>query len=171
MEYGYFFIDSIKEDQAITKEKSKEIVSSYKKFNSSIREFASLREEYYQARENTFLEEFSKDTDYWNDLMARYAKSIEDVESNSKMLKESCKVKFADINASSSCTNFNANYEAAMNYYITDVKNHNKTVKQYNDWVDENKYNYGKLNEGSFPVYKKYIDFDKDGEYFGKGDK
>ena len=165
---GYFFIDSIKEDQAITKAKSKEILSAYKEFNSSIQTFATLREEYYQAREDTYLEEFSKDVDYWNDLMERYAKVIEEVEDNSKTLKKNCKVKFADINVSSSCTNFNANYEAAMNYYITDIKVHNKMVKQYNDWVDENKYNYDKLKEGSFPVYKDYIDFDKDGECFGK---
>ena len=165
---GYFFIDSIKEDQAITKEKSKEIVDAYKEFNSLIQAFATLREEYYGARENTFLEEFSKDTGYWNDLIERYANSIKDVEDKSKVLKINCKIKFADINANSSCTNFKANYEAAMNYYITDVKGFNKVVKQYNDWIDENKYSYEKLKEGSFPVYKKYIDFDNDGEYFGK---
>ena len=33
---GYLFIDSIKEDQAITKAKSNEILSAYKEFNSSI---------------------------------------------------------------------------------------------------------------------------------------
>ena len=53
-----------------------------------------------------------------------------------------------------------------MNYYITDIKGYNKTVEEYNKWASENGKN--KLNEGKFPVYKKYIDFDKDGEYFGK---
>ena len=117
------------------------------------------------------MEEFSKDIKYWNDLTDRYAKVIEEVENNSKTLKKNCKIKFADINASSSCTNFTANYEAAINYYINDVKGYNKMVKQYNDWVDENKYNYEKLKDGVFPIGEEYIDFDKDGEYFGKGDK
>ncbi|MEI3507648.1 MAG: hypothetical protein V8R01_00670 [Bacilli bacterium] len=55
-----------------------------------------------------------------------------------------------------------------MNYYITDIKGYNKTVDEYNTWVTEGGYNYGKLNKAKFVVYKDYIDFDKDGEYFGK---
>ena len=168
---GYFFIDGIKEDQAVTKEKSKEILAAYKDFNSSIQAFATLREEYYVSRENTFLEEFSKDTKYWDDLIERYAKSIEKVESNSKELKKNCKVKFADINVSSSCTNFKANYEAARNYYVTDIKGYNKVVKQYNGWIEENNKQAEKLKDGEFPLGEEYIDFDEDGEYFGKGEK
>lgn len=167
---GYLFIDSIKEDQAITKSKANEIIKAYEKFDSSINAFATLREEYYTSRENTFLEEFAQNVASWNDFAKRYENSIEDVEKNSKVLKENCVVKFADVNVNSKCTTFQANYEAAMNYYITDIKNYNKTVKQYNDWVTENNYNYEKLNEAKYVVYKKYIDFDQDGEYFGKGE-
>ena len=166
----YFFIDSIKEDQAITSEKAKEISKAYEKFDSSINAFATLREEYYVSRENTFLEEFSQSIDSWNDFANRYEKSITDVEKNSKVLKENCTVRFADVNVNSKCTTFKANYEAAMNYYITDAKNYNKTVKQYNNWVEQNGNKYGKLNKIKYVVYKKYIDFDKDGEYFGKGE-
>ncbi len=166
----YFFIDSIKEDQAITSEKAKEISKAYEKFDSSINAFATLREEYYVSRENTFLEEFSQSIDSWNDFANRYEKSITEVEKNSKVLKENCTVRFADVNVNSKCTTFKANYEAAMNYYITDAKNYNKTVKQYNDWVEQNGNKHGKLNKIKYVVYKKYIDFDKDGEYFGKGE-
>ena len=165
---GYLFIDSIKEDQAITKEKAKEITDAYSKFDESLKQFIILREQYYVTRENTYLEEFSKDYETWNKFIEDYANSVKEITKNSKALEKNCVVKFADINVNSKCTNFKANYEAAMNYYITDIKAYNKIVKQYNDWVDENKYNYGKLNEGTFPVYKDYIDFDKDGEYFGK---
>lgn len=167
---AYLFIVSIKEDQAITKDKAKEITDAYEKFNSSIQAFAALREDLYTNREDTYLEEFAKTTKDWNKFIEDYAKSIQDIEDNTKVLKKSCQVKWADVRVSSKCTNFKANYEAAMNYYITDVKNYNKTVKQYNDWVDENNYNYEKLNKAKYVVYKKYIDFDKDGEYFGKED-
>ena len=165
----YFFIDSIKEDQAITKGKANEIVGAYEKFNSSIQAFAALREEYYGKRQETYLEEFAKNYQDWNDFINKYEKTIQEVENNTKVLKENCTVKFADVNVSSKCTNFKANYEAAMNYYITDIKGYNKTVKQYNQWAEENK-KEGKLNEGKLVVYKDYIDFDKDDEYFGKGD-
>ena len=166
----YFFIDSIKEDQKITKGKANEIIKAYEKFDSAINGFASLREEYYVARQNTFLEEFAQNTDSWNDFASRYEKAIESIEKNSKVLKDNCTVKFADVNVNSKCTTFKANYEAAMNYYITDIKDYNQTIKKYNDWVTENNYNYGKLNEAKYVVYKKYIDYDEDGEYFGKGE-
>ena len=104
-----------------------------------------------------------------NKFMEDYADSIKDVEKNSKTLKNNCVVKFADLKANSSCTNFKANYEAAMNYYITDIKNYDKTVEQFNKWAEENN-KEGRLKEGTYPVYKKYIDFDEDGEYFGKGE-
>ena len=165
----YLFIDNIKEDQAITKEKAKEITSSYEKFYSSIEAFAALREKLYVTRENTFLEEFATDYEIWNKFIEDYAESIKDVEKNSKTLKKDCVIKFADIKANSSCTNFKANYEAAMNYYITDIKSYDKTVEQFNKWAEENN-KEGRLKKGTYPVYKKYIDFDEDGEYFGKGE-
>ena len=56
----FLFINSIKEDQAITKEKADEIIAAYEKFDEAINQFANLREEYYVTRENTFLEEFAK---------------------------------------------------------------------------------------------------------------
>lgn len=166
----YFFIDGIKEDQTITKEKAKKITKEYEKFNSSIQAFAAQREDLYTNLENTYLEEFSQSSNDWNTFIVNYEKSVKDIEKNTKVLKENCVVRFADVNVNSKCTNFKANYEAAMNYYITDVKYYNKTAKQYNDWVETNGYNYGKLNKAKYAVYKKYIDFDKDGEYFGKED-
>ncbi|MBQ9011866.1 MAG: hypothetical protein IJ093_04380, partial [Bacilli bacterium] len=102
---------------------------------------------------------------------SRYENAIKEVEDSSDVLKENCIVRYADVNVNSKCTNFKVNYEAAMNYFITDIKGYNKTVKQYNQWVSDNNYDYGKLNEGKLVVYKKYIDFDKDGECFGKGEE
>lgn len=167
----YKFIDNIKEDQTITSEKASEIVKAYDKFNSSIQAFATMREEYYTSRQNTFLEELASDVDSWNDFVSRYENAIKEVEDSSDVLKENCIVRYADVNVNSKCTNFKVNYEAAMNYFITDIKGYNKTVKQYNQWVSDNNYDYGKLNEGKLVVYKKYIDFDKDGECFGKGEE
>ncbi|MBQ9011952.1 MAG: hypothetical protein IJ093_04820, partial [Bacilli bacterium] len=66
----YKFIDNIKEDQTITSEKASEIVKAYDKFNSSIQAFATMREEYYTSRQNTFLEELASDVDSWNDFVS-----------------------------------------------------------------------------------------------------
>ena len=75
---------------------------------------------------------------------------------------------YGDIGARTKCTNFKANYEAAQNYYLTDVEVYNKLVDDYDKW--------NAVNGGGNPVVNKlekvtiddYIDFDGDGEYFGK---
>ena len=97
--------------------------------------------------------------------MDEYADTIREVEKASKNLKSNCKIKYGDVNTNSKCTAFKANYEAAMNYYISDVKIYNKLVDEYDEWNKDGK--YPKLKKGTFPVYKKYIDFDDDGEKFG----
>lgn len=168
---AYLFINSIKEDQAITAEKAKKIVSSYEKFDKSINDFASLRETIYKKREETFLEDFAKTVDEWNKRAKDYEAAIEAVEKNSEFLKKNCNVRFADVNVNGKCTTFKANYEAAVNYYLNDVESYNKMAKQYNDWVTNNKYSYGKLNDLSKTIYKDYIDVDEDGEFFGKGEE
>ncbi len=162
----YKFITNFKEDKEITKEKSNEIVQNFDLFNKSVQQFAKERDYFYNQRENTFLEEFAKNTKNWNDLIKDYQKSIENIEKNSTILKENCTVKFADPNINSKCTIFKSTYEAANNYYISDIKNYNKTVDEYNKWAKEKGENH--LNKGNLTIYKDYIDYDKDKEYFGK---
>lgn len=163
---GYIFAKNVREDQELTKEKMKEINKAYKEFNSGVMAFAAKREELYSFLENTYLEDIANNYQNWNLYIDSYEKTIKEVEKNSSVLKESCFIKFASVEVNSNCTNFIANYEAAMNYYITDIKNYNKIVKEYNTWAEAN--SKEKLEKGKLVVHKKYIDFDKDGEYFGK---
>lgn len=162
----FTFIASFKEDKEITKEKMNEITKNYEKFNNSVLTFAKGRDYIYNQKENTYLEEYSKNTDVWNKMIEDHKKNIESVEKNSKNLKENCVHKYADPNINSKCTIFKSTYEAAMNYYISDIKNHNKDVDEYNKWAKNN--NKNQLNKGELTIYKDYIDYDKDKEYFGK---
>ena len=41
-------------------------------------------------------------------------------------------------------------------------------AQSYDDWNKEHGGKYSTVNKAEYPVYKDYIDFDKDGEYFGK---
>lgn len=162
----YRFIVGFKEDKELTIEKSKEIIEEYNNFNKEVLTFAQKRDEIYKLRENTYLEEFSKNVDGWNQLMEIHTNNIKNIEKSSKILKENCIVKFADPNVNSKCTIFKSTYEAANNYYITDVKSYNKIVKEYNEWAENN--GQEKLKQIEYSLYKNYIDYDKDGEYFGK---
>lgn len=164
----YFYISSFKVDREETLELMKEVNEDYPTFNKSMTEFVNKRNAFYKQKDEIFLEDIGKNVNVWVKFMADYEKIINKVEDNSKRLKPNCKNDFGDINAKTECNQFRVNYEAAMNYYITDVKVYNNIVKEYNEWLINNNSSYQKLEKVSLTIYKDYIDYDEDGEYFGK---
>ena len=166
---GYLFTKNIKEDKKLTNEMMQKLIKEYNKFDKSIGDFASKREEFYVMQEDAYLESISQNVETWNNFVSDYSKSIVNIKKNSKLLDKYCFNKFASIEVNNSCTKFIANYEAAMNYYISDIKSYNKNiVEKYNSWISENNYDYQKLENGKLSAYKDYIDYDKDNEFFGK---
>lgn len=158
----------LKKDQKETKAKMQLVLTSYKDFDSSIDEFSNKRNKLYEYKEDLYFETLSANADSWNKFMEEYAEGIKKVENTSKELKNNCDIEYGDVGTRSKCTSFKANYEAAHNYYISDVKMYNKLVDSYNEWNSEQKGKYKTVNKATYPVYEKYIDYDKDGEYFGK---
>lgn len=162
------WVKGLREDQKKTKKIIKTIKESYTEFNNRVEEFSQLRNELYEYKEDLYLETLAQKADDWNTFIKMYSESIEYVEKASKNLKENCKIKYGDVDANSKCTAFSANYEAAMNYYIADAEDYNNLIDEYDKWNKEENLKHPNIEKAKFPVYKKYIDFDKDGEYFGK---
>ena len=166
---GFLFVKNLKKDTKLTNETIKILLKEYEKFDSDINLFASKREELYSMLDESYNENISKNVDIWNSLIDEYSKIVLDIKNDSKVLDKYCFNKFGSIEVNSKCTNYIANYEAAMNYYIFDIKSYNKNiVEKYNNWVDANEFKYKKLANGELTAYKDYIDYDKDKEYFGK---
>ena len=157
-----------KEDRQETTEMVSKVSENYEIFQTKINNFSNLRNEFYTNKEELYYETLATSADVWNNFMDSYMQAIMDVESASSYLKENCDFEYGDIGARTKCTNFKANYEAAQNYYLTDVEVYNKLVDDYDNW--------NAVNGGGNPVVNKlekvtiddYIDFDGDGEYFGK---
>lgn len=165
---AWIWASGLKEDQEETKKTMKLVLDSYENFNNRVEEFSNYRNKFYEMKEDLFLETLGEKADEWNDFIVKYADSISEVEKSSKNLKENCEIKYGDVNTNSKCTAFKANYEAAHNYYISDIKLYNDLIDDYDKWNKEEDNKYPEVKKGTYPVYKKYIDFDKDGEYFGK---
>ena len=162
------FIINFTKDTTVTKEKMKEITENYDKFSATVLDFAKNRDYFYELRANTYLEEYASNIGFWNDLITNHASDIQKVETASKVLKADCTLKFADPNVNSKCTVFKSTYEAAMNYFITDIISYNKSVDEYNEWAENN--GQPKLEKGKFAIYDDYIDYDNDKEYCGEED-
>ena len=165
---AWIWASGLKEDQVETKKTMKLVLDSYENFNNRVEEFSNYRNKFYEMKEDLFLETLGENAEEWNDFIVKYADSISEVEKSSKNLKENCEIKYGDVNTNSKCTAFKANYEAAHNYYISDIKLYNDLIDDYDKWNKEEDNKYPEVKKGTYPVYKKYIDFDKDGEYFGK---
>lgn len=165
---AWIWASGLKEDQEETKKTMKLVLDSYENFNNRVEEFSNYRNKFYEMKEDLFLETLGENAEEWNDFIVKYADSISEVEKSSKNLKENCEIKYGDVNTNSKCTAFKANYEAAHNYYISDIKLYNDLIDDYDKWNKEEDNKYPEVKKGTYPVYKKYIDFDKDGEYFGK---
>jgi ABC-type Na+ efflux pump permease subunit len=164
----YLYINSFKEDKKETLKIMKQVNTDYPVFIKATNACVEKRNEFYKQKEDIYLEEISKNPADWTTLMSEYEELLNQVETSSKRLKKYCKNEFGDITVKTECNKFKANYEAVMNYYITDVKVYNKLVKEYNEWVNTNNSSASKLEKVKLKIYDKYIDFDEDGEYFGK---
>ena len=165
---AWMWVSGFKKDQKDTKNKVKEVVDNYPNFNKAVNEFSEARNKFYEYKENLYLETLSQKTNDWNVFIKSYADAIVKVEESAKNLKGDCKIKYGDVRANSKCTTFKANYEAAVNYYISDIKMYNKLIDEYIEWNKKQNNKYQNPEKGTFPVSKKYIDYDNDGKYFGK---
>lgn len=165
---AWIWVDGLKEDTAITKEKMDEIKEAYPNFNTAVDEFSSLRNQFYTYKEDLFLETLRDKAGDWNNFINTYMASIQKVEDSAKVLKENCKIEYGDVSVSTKCNTFKVNYEAAMNYYITDAKLYNQIVDEYDKYNAENGGTFARVNKAELKIYQDYIDYDEDGECFGK---
>jgi len=161
----YFYVESFKVDREKTLELMAEVNEDYPGFSKSMTEFVNKRNDFYKKQEEIFLEDISKNPSSWTNYIKEYETIIQNIENGSERLKKACVNDFGDITAKTECNQFRVNYESAHNYYITDIKVYNELVNKYNEWAGST---YENLSKVELVIYKDYIDYDEDGEYFGK---
>ncbi len=157
-----------KADKKETAAVVKKIDDDYVIFDNKVNEFSNLRNDFYSKKENLYYENLANEASYWNSFKISYEKAIKDLESSAGYLKEHCNVTYGDIGARTKCTNFKVNYEAAQNYYLTDVHVYNDLIDGYDKWNLVNGSIYPAISKLDKVTYKDYIDYDEDGECFGK---
>ena len=165
---AWIWVDGLKEDKAATKVKMDEIKAAYPDFNTAVDEFSNLRNQFYTYKEDLYLETLRDNSEEWNNFINTYMAGIQKVEDSARTLKENCDIEYGDVSVSTKCNTFKANYEAPMHYYISDAKLYNQMVDEYDKYNAENGNTFAKVNRAELSIYQDYIDYDKDGECFGK---
>ena len=166
--WAWIWASGLKEDRKETQKKMDEIADAYPEFNQAVDDFSKLRNQFYEYKEDLYLETLRENAEAWNTFMDSYAKGIQNVEDKALVLKKNCEIEYGDVGASTKCMTFKANYEAAHNYYISDINMYNEMVDEYDKYNKENGGTFSTVNKAKYVVYKDFIDYDKDGESFGK---
>lgn len=162
------FIKDFNKDRKETLKVMEKIKTNYKSFSPLIDQFLEKRTNFYNLKEQLMLLEDveTKKMELLN-TMTEYENLIIQIDNENKFLKKNCQIKYFDNSVNNTCDLFKQEYEAAMNYYITDINVYNNFVKEYNNWIDENNNGLEKLEKKELTLYKDYIDYDKDGSYLG----
>ncbi len=166
------FISSVKKDQKAMNARMDTIMKDYTKFNSNIEKFSSKRDEIHQGFLDTIYYEVlgNNDAEYKNKLY-EYEKIVTDISKSTKKLRDYCKegIYYSKSDVNSKCNSFKQGYEEMVNTFVEDVNLYNSNLEQYNAWLDsEGKTDGTKLE--NYKTSKKYIDYNKDGKYAGKGE-
>lgn len=166
--YGYFFMKDFLKDEEDTKKLMEEIVASYNDFSKTVENISEKRSTFYELKEQMMiLESTQKPAQQLDTFIKDYQTLRNDIEEKSTFLKENCKIKYSSKKVNNTCELFRQEYEAAYNYYITDINLYNQIVETYNKYVEENKLKWNKLEIVDLKDKTTYIDYDKDGSFLG----
>lgn len=166
------FISSVKKDQAEMNKRVSVITKQYDSFKTKLEKVNEERESIHKEFLDTvYYETFEKnDTSYKNKLL-QHEENITKLSKSFKMIKEYCNsgVYYSSSDANSKCMAFNLAYEELINSFVEDVSTYNGNIDKYNDWLKEQG-NTTSLKLEKYKTKKTYIDFNKDGDYSGKGE-
>lgn len=165
------FISNIKRDQKELNSRIKKIDKEYAVFKTDLEAVSAKRDELHKEFIDTiYYETFqTNDTGYKNKLQ-EYEEMVNNVSKKNKTLKEYCNagIYYSQTETNNKCSAFNLGYEEMVNSFVEDVSSYNKNIENYNKWLDS-KNDTTSIKLEKYKTNKTYIDFNKDGEYSGKG--
>lgn len=165
------FISNIKKDQRELNSRIKTIDKEYTVFKNDIESISNKRDELHKEFLDTiYYETFqANDTGYKNKLL-EYEEEITNISKKNKKLKEYCNagIYYSQTEANNKCSAFNLGYEEMVNSFVEDIAAYNNNITNYNKWLDS-KNDTTSIKLEKYDTKKTYIDFNKDGDYSGKG--
>lgn len=166
------FISSVKRDQKEMNARMDVIISEYTKFSGNIDKFNEERDNIHKGfLDSIFYETLEINDKEYKDKIYNYEKLVSTISKSTKKLRDYCQdgIYYSSSDVNSKCTTFKQGYEEMINTFVEDVNLYNNNLEKYNTWLDtEGKTDKIKLEK--YETKKKYIDYNKDGKYTGKGE-
>jgi len=162
-----YFIINFNNDKKETLDKMDNISTSYEEFKEVVLEFNQVRQDLYSNVFNgIYYDTLKVNYNVWKDKFSKYEDVVDGINKDSDFLKKYCKdVYYPQQEINNKCNAFSIAYEEVNNLFVYDIELFNKNISNYNKYIEEQG-NSNKLD--LYVTNKKYIDYDKDGEYIGK---
>ena len=156
------FVKNILEDNRESKKVMQEIKDIKMGFDDNIDEYNKYRKNLSSIVDDVVIDKFDGAYDTVYLLIGKEEKVVLSVKSAASKLDKYCKGKvFSDSYVNSFCLEYKVSYEEMVNVFLSDVKNINSIIEQYN-----------KGHSNSLKIYSSsiydYIDYNDDGIYSGK---
>lgn len=141
------------------------IIEKYDSFKDKVEIFNEKRTTYYSnIGNNLFIEEVKDNYNDWILFLDEYTVTVDDVENESKYLKEHCVNNgFGNKDVANKCEAFVIAYETVMNYYAKDIVSFNEIINSY-----RKEYNISVEEVSDYNLKYNYTDINDDGKYIGK---
>lgn len=159
------FLIGLRLDHSLTNQRMLIVSDQFEEFSTNISIFEEEREKLYEeVLSNLYLETMEQTDLQVKNRISAYENIINGIEIQTKKLAKLCNDAYypnSDIN--NKCSNYKIIYEQAINYFVNDINLYNKTIAEFNKTAGTNLLN-------KYKTTKKYIDYNKDGNYEGKED-
>ena len=165
------FISSVKKDQKEMNSRMDTIKKSYAAFEKKIDKFNKTRDSLHtEFLDKVYYETLStQDTGFKNKLKS-YEELVSEISLSTKdNLRKYCvdDIYYSSSEINNKCASFKLGYEEMVNSFVDDINRYNSNLVQYNNWLDSNGQTQS-IHLEAYKTNKKYIDYNKDGEYSGR---
>ena len=159
------FLIGLRKDKENTMNLMKVVDDEFETFSANTSVFESFREDLYaEVLEGVVCNQLILNDAAVKNKLSNYENLVDELSKNVKRLDKLCvDVYYPNSTTNNKCLNYKSIYEQVNNYYVTDINNYNKNVKQCNSSASGDI-----LLLKEFKNNKKYIDFNGDKKYDGK---
>lgn len=157
------FLQGLREDKQQILNRIDDVGDEFEVFSANTSIFEEYRESLYEEiLEGVVCDSLKDNAKKVNNKLSNYENLVDELDSNVLKLNKLCDdVYYPDSNTNNKCSNYKVIYEQVVNYFVSDIANYNKNIKQCNKSITDNKISIYKTN-------KKYIDYNNDKKYDGK---
>lgn len=159
------FLIGLRKDKENTMNLMKVVDDEFETFSANTSVFESFREDLYaEVLEGAVCNQLILNDAAVKNKLSNYENLVDELSKNVKRLDKLCvDVYYPNSTTNNKCLNYKSIYEQVNNYYVTDINNYNKNIKQCNSSASGDI-----LLLKEFKNNKKYIDFNGDKKYDGK---